>query len=183
MLKFIRKFGERNSVIIGTLHNTEESLKFIDDFVTMEKFDYFLIELNRDNFSFIRRNQVYFSEFFPVINGFNDNKIVLIDSGLEVLLINYKAHINSQESLFDIYLSYRYNKHYYNTLHNIMKHQNEIKSNPLKSFYAEHPLKKVYIDERESNMLRIIRQYTAYKICVIVGRNHFPFLFNELNKL
>ena len=89
MHKFVREFGKNNSVIIGTIHNYPESFNQVQIIMRKEKYDYYLIELNRDNFNFIKRNRVYFSEFYPVITGVIEKKIVLIDTSPEVSLKNY----------------------------------------------------------------------------------------------
>ena len=182
MHKFVREFGKNNSVIIGTIHNYPESFNQVQIIMRKEKYDYYLIELNRDNFNFIKRNRVYFSEFYPVITGVIEKKIVLIDTSPEVSLKNYNNNKGNYD-LFEKYISYKYNKLYYLYINYIFKkHKDESNIALLKSFYVDHHFTKIFIKERELNMINMIKQYSEYKICVIVGRNHFDIILNQVNK-
>ena len=115
MIDFIKRFGKNNSILIGSVHNNNNYTRFVNNLTKKETFDFFLLELNLQNYNFIKENDVYFSEFYPVIKNVDQSKIVLIDESNEVLVDKY-SEITEKKDFFNSYISFKYNKYYYHIL-------------------------------------------------------------------
>ncbi len=183
MIDFIKRFGKKNSILIGTVHNNINYTHFVDNLTKKETFDFFLIELNMQNLNFIKRNDVYFSEFYPVIKNVEQSKIALIDASNEIMLDKYNE-ITMKKDFFNSYISFKYNRYYYHLMRNIIRNEQKQEIRDLLSnFYENHHFHNVFIKFRESLMLERILSFSNYKVCVIVGRNHFHQIFVHLSNL
>lgn len=183
MIDLLKRFGKYNSILIGSVHNNIKYTNFIDNLIKQESFDLYLLEINNENYHFIKTNDLYFSEFYPVIRDVENSKIVLIDTSKEELVNKYNQLIHRND-FFNSYISFKYNKYYYHKLYNILrKDKNQENIKLAFEFYENHPFYLVFIKFRELLMLNTILSFSNRKLCVIVGRNHFKQLLVHLSNL
>lgn len=167
-------FQFSKGLLIGVTHNDKISTLFTTMALEWEneirnKFDFYLIELNKDNYNFIEKNKFENSEFYPIISSVPRNKIVLLD-------IELKKEIGYEINSYPIdFVNYRLDKYLYykmrNYLTKINRNHIEITFNnsALSDFHSKHILK------REQHFITEISEYITKdnRLLIIVGLSHF----------
>jgi len=197
----IKIFNKLNkSILLGVTHNTKESVNLVNDICAKNTFDYFLLELNFSNYIFIKKNKLYFSEFYKLITNVNYNyeiinrsKTKLIDYNIETELklynsltkqnlnnttiyTNYTKNINTNSySLHNNYLFHKLHSYYFSKLYSLVNFDKVSMNNLEKTaFYVIH------YEKRENKFIEEINKYKDYKILVVVGNYHFDQIKNKI---
>jgi hypothetical protein len=188
----IKRFGHNlSSYLIGVTHNSNESRNYINKLLNENKnrFNYFIIELNKDNYHFILKNNFHISEYYQIIklNNKNRENIILCDVSIEKeveMYYNYKYNNQNNKlkrqisvsisnlEFYDNFISYKLSKFLFYKMTNILpvcqSNIHKLPSPSLTSFYHNHIL------YREKHMNSVINRYkNNNNILIIVGYNHF----------
>jgi pheromone shutdown protein TraB len=177
MIKYTRL--RNGSRLIGTIHNHPLSFEYINSIVQLEKFDFYLLELNKDNYRFLLKNKISISEFYPIISRVKKQQVKLIDVQ-EQKEIRY--YCKNSKHFYDHYLNYRLNKFIFYKISNYFPDISNIDG----SLFSKSFLGNVYqshIKYREKCMIEEIQKYLSCKILIIVGLSHFDVIKNGLNIL
>ena len=157
----------KNSRIIGCIHNSIQTRKFISNILLKENYDYYLIELNKQNYDFIKKNNFHYSEFYDIITTIPNSKVKLID-------MNYEREISLYSNSKNVYndiINYEYDKYILYKLFDEVYDLNLIEK--LKIYQC-------HIKQREDYMIKKIQEYNKYKILILVGKYHYEYILNKL---
>jgi hypothetical protein len=165
------------SVIIGTVHNDPNSKKLINKLMSEQAYDFYLLELNKNNKKFIERNKIYFSEFYEICKSKPD-KIKLIDISYTKELQNY-AILKKESNYSKELLSYELDRYFFFKLCDYINTSN-IDKNFLSSKLHESYFYKSHILKREEHMLNEIKRFSNYKILVVIGEYHYDYIITQL---
>jgi pheromone shutdown protein TraB len=154
----------KNSYLIGCIHNSNESRNFIKKILNSKTFDYYLLELNKDNLNFIMNNNFHFSEFYQIINTIHKAKIKLIDIDYKTELKHYNTDILYQ------YITHELAKYTFYYMHDMLE----------EDLMRYHPIYNTHIKLREEYMLSQIRNYKDKDILTVVGLYHFDYIYSNL---
>ncbi len=179
--KFI-KYGDAYSLLIGTIHNCSKSKEFISFFLsqTQHKFDFYVLELNKNNFLFIKENKIKISEFFEFTNeNISKDKLVLIDMSLENQVKTYsgiKIKNKISKDIFVDFLSFKLEKFLYYKIKNIDYRLSFNQFPSVKYFHHSH------IDCREDFMKQELKKLNNKNNLIVVGINHFETIKNFMSE-
>lgn len=179
IIKYAKYGKNQNSLLVGVTHNHKKSVDYISSLFSSFNFKesyFYLLELNIDNYFFIRKNKLVFSEFYPFLKN-TALKTELIDMKLEREIKIYNI---SKGDFFFNYLQYNHDKFIYYKIRNTLVHENlnfekfvnhSLVSNIIKIVHQMHIIK------REEYMIDVIKQIsqkrTSKNILVVVGISHF----------
>jgi hypothetical protein len=181
IIKYTQYGKNKNSLLVGVTHNHKKSLEFISSLfsnrgIIKSPFDVNILELNIDNYFFLKKNKFVFSEFYPILKN-SVSKIELIDMKLEREI---KNSYNSKVDLFNNYLQYNLDKFIYYKLRNALVQENLNFEIFLKKSVCPSIMKiihEVHILKREEFMINRIKEISKNEehrnILIVIGISHF----------
>jgi hypothetical protein len=184
----VKYFEFSKGLLAGVTHNNIKSLQFIstvldwEDF-TKNPFDFYLLELSRDNYNFIQKNKLNISEFYHLINCRSKDKIVLLDINLKNEVLLYKK--DNRSNYYLDFMSFKLDKFLYYKMRNYLAKLNKVDlifnhqtNNCLSYLHSTHILK------REEHFINLIKSYLERdkKLFIMVGIAHFEIIKKFLKK-
>jgi hypothetical protein len=161
------KFGKNeSSLLLGLVHNDKLSLDYVKMLLNEQNFEYFFVELNKENYNFIKKNKFFISEFYPIFT--KSRNIELIDLNLQKEIKYLYGTNNTYENL----LQYKLDRMIYFKLRQILYHNNleeGLNYYNTKHFHLGHIL------YREAYMIQKIKSKLNPEIrnLILVGLSHF----------
>jgi hypothetical protein len=173
--KFIKYGVDKYSLLVGIIHNNPKSKEFISKILNQRRneFDFYLIEMNFENFQFIKQNKIKFSEFYEFSKlEIPKEKLIFIDMSFQRELKEYQILIRRKEKnpsykIFDDLISFKLEKFLYYKIKNI---NNQLRAEEFSSIKDFH---KIHIKLREHTMEQEIKRYWNKNNLVVIGLNHF----------
>jgi hypothetical protein len=184
----VKYFEFSKGLLAGVTHNKINSLEFISIVLDWERFtknsfDYYLLELNRDNYNFIEKNKLNISEFYHVIKSRTKEKIVLFDMAVKTEVSLYKDY--TKRDFYIDYLNFKLDKFLYYKMRNYLAKYNKVDSifNYQTNYFLSH-FHFTHILKREEHFIEEIKKYLDQDktLFIMVGTAHFEIIKNFIIK-